>query len=259
MAELNGARVDLDDLKALALMNYGHFTSMRVDDRHVRGLSLHLERLARDCRILFDRDLDLERVRDLARHAVGDKSGSCVVRVTVFDPALELGRPGANAEPQILTTIRSAAALPLPPLRITPVRYSREMPAVKHVGLFGALWHRRTAQIGGFDDALFTDASSFVSEGATWNIGFFDGDDVIWPEAECLTGVTMELLRVAHDHTKTAPVSTGDIHDMRAAFATNTAIGVRAISAIGGVKLTDEHPILGVLRKEYADTAPEPL
>lgn len=259
MGELNGERVNLEDLKALALVNYGHFTSMRVDNRRVRGLTRHLERLARDCHILFNADLDLERVRSLARQSVGDRSGSCVVRVTVFDPALELGHPGMNAQPQILITIRSAAPLPLPPLRVTPVRYSREMPAVKHVGLFGALWHRRAAQLNGFDDALFTDASSFVSEGATWNIGFFDGNDVVWPESDCLTGVTMDLLRAAHDRTKITPVSTGDIPGMHAAFATNTAIGVRAISAVGDVPLADDHPVLELLRKEYADIPAEPL
>ena len=50
---MNGVPADLDQIKALALINYGHFTSMRVDDQRVRGLSLHLERLMRDCRRVF--------------------------------------------------------------------------------------------------------------------------------------------------------------------------------------------------------------
>jgi hypothetical protein len=37
MAELNGAPVTSDQLRALAMVNYGHFTSMRVDDQHIRG------------------------------------------------------------------------------------------------------------------------------------------------------------------------------------------------------------------------------
>lgn len=36
MAHLNGARATPDDLEALALVNYGHFTSMRVEDGRVR-------------------------------------------------------------------------------------------------------------------------------------------------------------------------------------------------------------------------------
>lgn len=69
MAELNGRPVGADELQALALTNYGHFTSMRVEDGRVRGLALHLERLARDCRAVFGAELDTGRVRELARRA----------------------------------------------------------------------------------------------------------------------------------------------------------------------------------------------
>ena len=50
MAELNGAPITPEELQTLALINYGHFTSMRIEGGRVRGLSHHLERLARDCR-----------------------------------------------------------------------------------------------------------------------------------------------------------------------------------------------------------------
>src|SRR5215208_4287170 len=102
--ELDGRRVEVDDIATLALYNYGHFTSMRVEDGGVRGLSLHLERLSRDCRVLFDADLDTSLVRDLVRRA-------CVVepvtaRVTVFAPAMDLGHPGGNLEPRVLVSTR---------------------------------------------------------------------------------------------------------------------------------------------------------
>jgi branched-subunit amino acid aminotransferase/4-amino-4-deoxychorismate lyase len=44
---------------------------------------------------------------------------------------------------------------------------------------------------------------------------------------------------------------------MQAAFATNTSVGVRAISAVGNVQLTDDHPILDTLRKEYDEIPAE--
>jgi branched-subunit amino acid aminotransferase/4-amino-4-deoxychorismate lyase len=128
---------------------------------------------------------------------------------------------------------------------------------VKHVGLFGALCHRRYAQLNGFDDALFVDASSFVSEGATWNIGFFDGDQVIWPTAPILPGVTMRLLDQAHDRTTTQPVTLSDVPRMVAAFATNTTIGIRPIITIDDDQLRTDHPIIDILRKEYEDVPPE--
>jgi branched-subunit amino acid aminotransferase/4-amino-4-deoxychorismate lyase len=155
VAELNGVPARLDQVEVLALTNYGHFTSMRVDKQRVRGLSLHLERLIRDCRQVFDADLDADRIRHLIRHALADISRPVVVRVTVFDPALELGRLGADAHPQVLITTRPAEHLPLPALRLQSAIYRRDMPHVKHVGLFGSLQRKRIAQRNNFDDALF--------------------------------------------------------------------------------------------------------
>lgn len=201
---------DLDQITALALINYGHFTSMRVEDQRVRGLSLHLERLMRDCRRVFDADLDPDRVRYLLRHAVADAPRSVVARVTVFDPDLPLGHPGADAEPQLLVTTRPAALTPLAALRLQSAQYCRELPDVKHVGLFGSLRHRRIAQRNGFDDVLFTNADTSISEAATSNIGFFDGDQIVWPQADCLPGVTMRLINQARDgQVSTAPVTLG--------------------------------------------------
>jgi branched-subunit amino acid aminotransferase/4-amino-4-deoxychorismate lyase len=259
MAELDGSPVSPEALQSLGLINYGHYTSMRVDDQHVRGLSQHLDRLVRDCRKLFDAELDREQVREFVRHAIGGKPGVFVVRVTVFDPALELGRPGAPAEPKILVTTRPAGAWPPPPMRVQTAAYRRDLPAVKHVGLFGALWHRRNAQLSGFDDALFLDSASCVSEGATWNIGFFDGQQVVWPDADVLPGVTMRLLKQAHEQTVTAPVGLRDLPGMRAAFATNTTVGVRPISAVDDIRPPVDHPIFDDLRKEYEEIPAERL
>ncbi|MBX6767440.1 MAG: aminotransferase class IV family protein, partial [Actinomadura rubrobrunea] len=243
MAELNGVPVTSDELKALALVNYGHFTSMRVDDQRIRGLSHHLERLVRDCRILFGVELDREQVRRFIRQAIAGRKGSFVVRVTIFDPHLDLGRPGGATSPHVLVTTRSAGDLPMPPLRVQARSYMRDMPEVKHVGLFGALWHRRNAQLQGFDDAVFVDGEGYISEGATWNIGFFDGSHVIWPNAEVLPGVTMRLLQQVHEKTSLAPVNLDDLGDIEAVFATNTTIGVRAISAINDTHFPAEHAI----------------
>ncbi|GAA2623318.1 aminotransferase class IV family protein [Streptomyces vastus] len=257
MAELNGEPISVDQLKTLALTGYGHFTSMRVEDGRVRGLSLHQDRLVRDCRALFDAELDPERVRDLVRR-VAPTAGACVVRVTIFDPKFDMGHPGAKADPQVLVTTRPTGNLPLPPLRVQARKYVRDLPGVKSVGLFGTLLHRRAAQLDGFDDALFVDEQSLVSEGGTWNIGFFDQDRVIWPEADCLVGVTMQLLKDAHTYDE-IPIRLADIADMQAVFATNAAIGVRAVSGVDDIALTDTHPIIDTLRKAYMEVPSDPL
>src|SRR5580658_3775122 len=46
----------------------------------------------------------------------------------------------------------------------------------------------------GFDDALLTGPDGVISEGAITNIGFFDGNTVLWPSAPSLAGITMQLV-----------------------------------------------------------------
>lgn len=259
MAELNGVAAKLDQVTALALTNYGHFTSMRVDDYRVRGLSLHLERLVRDCRRVFDVDLDPDRIRHLVRRALVDTPRSIIVRVTVFDPHLELGQSGADAEPQLLVTTRPAVSTPLPPLRLQSAQYCRDMPAVKHVGLFGSFLRRRIAQRSGFDDALLTGTDASISEATTSNIGFVEGDRIFWPRAECLPGVTMQLINQTRGEHIVMRVTLADLTHVRAVFATNAATGVRSVSAIDGMRWPTEDPLLVILRKQYADISPEPL
>ncbi|WP_219505276.1 aminotransferase class IV family protein [Nonomuraea ceibae] len=259
MAELDGAPVPPDALQALGLVNYGHFTSMRVEDQRIRGLSHHLDRLVRDCRLIFAAELDRERVRDYVRHALRDVQGAIIVRVTIYDPALELAHPAGDTHPRVLVTTRPAAPLPPSPMRVQTVGYQRDLPAAKHVGLFGALRGRRKAQLAGFDDALFVDNTSFITEGATWNVGFYDGERVVWPSGDVLPGVTMRLLQQVHDRTVHVPVNVGDIASMHAAFATNTSIGVRPINGIDDVALPGDHPIFEILRKEYEEIPAESI
>jgi branched-subunit amino acid aminotransferase/4-amino-4-deoxychorismate lyase len=180
--------------------------------------------------------------------------------VTVFDPDLELGHPGANAEPHLLVTIRPAILTPFPPLRVQSAIYRRESPAIKHVGLFGSLWRRRIAQRNGFDDVLFTDADSTISEAATSNIGLLSGAEIVWPQAVHLEGVTMRLInQIIGGPTITRPVTLSELAEADAVFATNAVVGVRPISAIDGFRWPSAHSTLNALCMRYAGISPEQL
>lgn len=261
MAELNGLPIGSGTLQTLALVNYGHFTSMRVEDRAVRGLSLHLDRLARDCKKTFDVEMDRSQVREYIRRVAAATSAEVVnLRVTVFDPELEMGSPGGEAKPQFLVTCRAASSsTALPPISVRPARYTRENPSVKHIGLCGTIGLRRNAQMAGYDDVLFHEADERISEGATWNVGFFDGERVVWPDADVLDGVTMALVRRAHPDFAIEAVTLGSLGRMRAAFATNVSIGVRPISAIGDVKFDAHHPVLAEIRAGYTSIQPDKI
>ncbi|MDR7301823.1 aminotransferase class IV family protein [Haloactinomyces albus] len=258
--ELNGAPATIDQIKSLALTNYGHFTSMLVEDQQVRGLSLHMQRLARDCRQLYGVELETDRVRQYIRHALADTTQPTVVRVTIYDPELGLGTIGSDASPAVLVTTRPTPHGSPSPLRLQAVSYRREDPAVKHVGLFGPLRHRRSAQREGFDDVLFLNPDGTISEIATSNIGFVRDGQVVWPRSEYLSGVTMTLLNQALDEpVKAEPLTLAELADTEAAFATNAATGIRPVTSVDGVQWPEDHKVLRELRDLYTDIPAEHL
>ncbi|MFD5443646.1 MULTISPECIES: aminotransferase class IV family protein [Streptomyces] len=260
MVTLDGKPVSVDDLLPLALTNIGHFTSMRVDsDGSIRGLTLHLERLRRDCEIVWHTALNADRVREYVRQALGGQALPCVVRVTIYDPKVEMGHPADANEPHVLVSVRGAGALPPAPLRAQSQVYERDLPQVKHTGLFGALHTRGAAQRADFDDALFVGRDGFISEGGTWNVAFVDQEGtVVWPDAPVLPGVTMALLQQHADH-RTATVTLAQAKGMAAAFATNTSIGVRPLAAIDDTDFLVDHPVLRKLQETYLSIPGETL
>jgi branched-subunit amino acid aminotransferase/4-amino-4-deoxychorismate lyase len=258
--QLNGVPPTMDQVKALALTNYGHFTSMVAEDSRVRGLSLHMQRLARDCRLLFDVDLDIDRVQHYVRQALVDEAPRTVARVTIYDPGLELGTIGSEANPHVLVTTRAAGTGAYGPLRLQASSYRREIPAVKHIGLFGALRCRRTAQREGFDDVLFLNQDGTISEIATSNIGFVRDGTIVWPRSEWLAGITMTLLNQALDEPIHAePITLSDLPAMEFAFATNAATGIRPVASVDDQSWPVDHPALKQLRDLYADIPSEQL
>ncbi|MFD6951516.1 aminotransferase IV [Nocardiopsis sp. TSRI0078] len=260
--ELNGRPVSTGELAGLALYGYGHFTTMLVTDLRVRGLDLHMERLSRDCRALFDAELDIPRVRELARRSARAHPSPSVVRVTVFDPRMDLGRPSARQLPHILVTTRPAPGAAPPPVRLGTRRFTRDAPQVKSTGLFGAVHQRRAAQLDGYDDALFTGVDGRVSEGPTWNIGFLDGGGLVWPQAPCLPGVTTRLVeRVAGElgvPVSTRPIAAAASTRTAGAFVTNATTGVRPVAAIDGVHLP-QSALVHKIAAAYSGLSGEPL
>nr|WP_281388691.1 aminotransferase class IV family protein [Nocardiopsis algeriensis] len=260
--ELNGRPVSTGDIAPLALQGYGHFTTMLVTDLRVRGLDLHMERLSRDCLALFGTELDTVRVRELARRSALAHPSPSVVRVTVFDPGLDLGRPSARSVPSVLVTARPAPEGPLPPVRLGTRMYTRDTPSVKGTGLFGSIRQRRAAQLEGHDDALFHGVDGRISEGPTWNIGFLDGGGLVWPQAPCLPGVTAELVgRVAAGlgiPVSTRPIAAAASARTAGAFTANATTGVRPVASIDGVPLP-QAALVRRLAAGYRELPGDPL
>ncbi|MEV7118907.1 aminotransferase class IV [Kitasatospora griseola] len=259
VAELDGRPVAAGELQALALTNYGHFTTMLVEDGRVRGLGLHLARLERDCATVFGVRPDPGRVRELVRRQAPAR-GAVVVRVTLFDPGMDLGSVGGPADPRVLVTARPAGSGAPGAVRVRTAGYRRDLPEVKSVALFGVLRQRRLAQQAGFDDALFVDAEGGLTEGTTWNVGFLRDGEVVWPQGEYLTGTAMTLLRGACGG-EFARVGR-ELAGVDAVFATNATTGVRAVAAVDGREFDvreAEAAGLARLRAAYLEVPGDPL
>jgi branched-subunit amino acid aminotransferase/4-amino-4-deoxychorismate lyase len=235
--ELNGGKPDPAALAWLAQLNYGHFTTLQVQQRSARGFRLHLQRLASATRELFGSELDPERVRAHVRNMLTDQPAT--VRITVFSRLFDRKRPESPVEVDILVAVGAPATPSSAPVRLRSFTHDRVLARIKHVGTFD-LWHRRReARLAGFDDALFCTREGEVSEGSTWNIGFWDGARVTWPSAPALAGVTRQLLSVglaeAGIESASVPVRLDELDRFRSAFIVNTgSVGPR-------VACIDEH------------------
>jgi len=247
MELIDGVPPSPADLRALAFAGLGHFTTVRVHRGGVRGLEKHLDRLVADCHALFDVSLDPDLVRLRIREAIADEPESVIVRITLFDPALTLERPGTDASPRILVSPRPAPVGAPTPLRVRSTVFGRQDPEIKHTGLFGALYERRLAQRAGYDDAVFVDANGQLSEGPTWNIGFVRDGDIVWADGDALAGVTQALIGGASE-----TVTLDDLPGMAAAFATGSGAGIRPIASIDEHVWSTDHPAFDRIREAYA-------
>jgi branched-subunit amino acid aminotransferase/4-amino-4-deoxychorismate lyase len=236
---LDGRPADASDLRALALVNYGHFTSMQVRGRRVQGFDLHLQRLRDATQELFDTDIEEARVRAAIRDALfATGFADASVRVTAFARGLDLDTCAQDFAPELLVSVAPPAAPPQAALRVKSCVCVRELPHIKHVGTFPLFLQRRLARQAGFDDALLANGDGRVAEGSIWNIGFRDGDSVVWPQAPALRGTGERLLQAGLETLgvtqSSRPVALAEMSRFEAAFAVNSR-GVQAIAAIDGL------------------------
>ncbi|WP_428310282.1 aminotransferase class IV family protein [Hydrocarboniphaga sp.] len=266
LIEINGTPASVETLSA-ALPNYGHFTSMQVRDGGVRGLVLHLLRLQQATRLLFGSELDPAQVlvwlQQALRHAGSEAIAASSVRVNVFAAQFNRERPGAPQPVEVMITVGAPWLAPAQSIRVQAQAYRRDLPQVKHVGTFGLFRQRQLALQAGYDDALFVDELGRISEGSVWNVGFWDGARVIWPQAEMLDGVSQQLLKVALNaagvEQQAREVRLADLGGMQAAFSCNsTGVGT-AIVAIDQWRFVEDGALTARLQAAYESVAVDVL
>jgi branched-subunit amino acid aminotransferase/4-amino-4-deoxychorismate lyase len=249
----NGRAATAEDLAPLAFAGYAHFTAMQVRGSRIRGLDLHLERLRYASEELFGRVLPDDRIRTLLRTALAASPPDVSLTATVYSSPGEF--TADTTELDVLVRTGPPASGPAGPLALTTVEYERPLPAVKHVGEVAKTYYMRRAVRDGFDDAAFIDRRGRFSEATIWNLAFWDGEAVLWPDAEMLTGTTMGIVRRQLARLgvpqRTREVALADLPALGGAVVMNSWTPGVAIRQIDAVPVPEAPRFLELLHQAY--------
>lgn len=243
----NGQPAHVDQLIQVIGNRYGHFTTIRIEQDAVQGWPLHFQRLAANTQQLFGTTLSEPVLRAQIRTALAAVASDQVsLRVSIVSSAFNLQAPSATVPVDVLLWLRPWSANARPALRLATVRHTRALTAVKHLGFCPDVYWRRHVQMQGYDDALFIDEHGDLSEGVFWNVGFWDGRQMIWPKAAMLAGTCQALLErglAALGVTQiTRSMTETDLTTVTAAFVCNTH-GCLAVQAINHQVLPQLPPL----------------
>ncbi|MFE3441402.1 aminotransferase class IV family protein [Nocardia sp. NPDC059180] len=257
---IDGQPADPATLTTNAFAGFAHFTAMQVRDGAVRGLDLHFDRLVYASRSMFNAELSPERIRADLRTAIEASPSDLSLYLTVFDSNGEFTND--SAEPSLHTLIRTAppANGPQGPLSLAIFEHVRFMPEIKHVGEGAKTYYMRRARAEGFDDAAFVDRQGRLSEASIWNLAFWDGDAVVWPEAAVLTGTMMGTVRrrleAAGVPQGTQVVRPADVGKYRGAVVLNSWTPAIAVHRIGDTPLDGSSELVELLHTAYESEPP---
>ncbi|MFJ4970252.1 aminotransferase class IV family protein [Streptomyces sp. NPDC088755] len=250
---VNGRTATVGDLAPLAFAGHAHFTAMQVRDGRVRGLDLHLERLRSASVELFGRTLPEDEVRAHLRTALRAGPADLSLTATVYSAAGEF--TAADADLALLVRTGPPSSGPGGPLALATTEHERFLPHVKHVGEVAKTHLLRQAVAAGFDDAAFLDRHGRLSEATIWNLAFWDGASVVWPEGRILTGTTLGIVRrqlaALGIDQRVAAVSAGDLPALAGAAVMNSWTPGVPVHRIGTTELPDAPRFLEALHRAY--------
>ena len=255
VAQRNGQAATNVDLSPLAFAGYAHFTAMQVRGGRVRGLDLHLARLRNASVQMFGQAVPDALLRDYLRTAIAAGPSDLSLMATAYSPAGEFTVAGADVVPEVLVRTAPASNGPAGLLSLAVFEHERLLPEMKHVGEIAKTWFLRQAVEQGFDDAAFLDREGRLSEGSIWNLAFWDGDAVVWPQAAMLIGTTMGVvqrqLAVRGVAQRVQPVKLQDLSAMAGAVVMNSWTPGVAVHRIGDVALPEAPAFMAMLHRAY--------
>lgn len=256
VAQIDGRAAGAAELASLAFAGHAHFSAMQVRDGRVRGLDLHLRRLREASLELYGRaladDAVLDRLRDALRASPPDLS----LTATAFLPAGEFTAADDGAPPSLLVRTAPPSDGPRGPLALAAVEHERMLPHLKHVGEIAKTYHLRRAVGQGYDDAAFLDRDGRFSEATIWNLAFWDGEAVVWPQAAMLAGTTQGIVRRQLQALglpqRERAVTLADLPALRGAAVMNSWTPGVAVRRIGDTAWAEAPEFLHALHRAFA-------
>lgn len=260
VAQRNGAPAKAGDLTPLAFAGYAHFTAMQVRNGKVRGLDLHLSRLRAASQQMFGQTLPDTTITQALRKAIDAGPSDLSLTATIYSPAGEFTVAHGDAPLDVLVRTGPPSSGPSGPLALAALEHERMLPSIKHVGEVAKTYLLRHAAARGFDDAAFVDRHGRLSEATIWNLAFWDGQSVIWPDAAILTGTTMgivqrQLERMAVPQQVRA-ITLDALPAMKGAVVMNSWTPGVAVKRIGDIALPDAPEFLERLHAAYQADPP---
>ncbi|HEX4701983.1 MAG TPA: aminotransferase class IV [Pseudonocardiaceae bacterium] len=237
------------------VVRYGHFTAMQVRGGRVRGLALHLARLAAASKEMFDVDQNDDEIRDHIQRALGDTADASVRIMVCWSDD--------DDAPEVLTTVRPPGDMPGMQQGLLSVPYLRPLAHIKQIGGgFGQEYYGRIAKRKGYAEALLTGPDGVISEGSITNIGFFDGTTVTWPNAPALDGITMLLLeKHLPDNgipSRRGPIHMTDVPKFKAIFVTNSR-GIAPVDRIDDLAIPVDEALMKTVTGIYESITWDPI
>lgn len=259
VARRQGRAATADELAPLAFAGFAHFTAMQVRDGKIRGLDLHLERLRSASMTLYGRAQSDVEVRRGLRDALKNGPADLSLTATMYQPPGEFVRD-ADMEPDMLVRAGPVSSGPNGPLTLATFEHERFLPDIKHVGEGAKTYFLRQAARLGFDDAAFVDRRGRISEASIWNLAFWDGGAVVWPDAQMLVGVTMQIVRRQLDRLgirqRVQAIALADLPTMAGAVVMNSWTPGVAVTRIASVAFPQAPEFVALLHRAYEAETP---
>ena len=251
---IDGQPATYDDMRQMAAVNYGVVTSFAYAEGGVRGLDLHIERLADTCRELFSCEFEKDRLFSVLKRSL-ESIDQAWVRVTLTDRLLSVRAPEQSSSVTTAVWIAPPASALDDGMRLQSVVHQRELAHLKHLGMTGVIHARRSARLAGYDDALLVDGSGGILEGTLWNVGFIDANTVIWPRGDILDGVTRRLISKGLDQRgitqRAQRVTLEDLERFQGAFLCNASTPAASISSIDEHRFTGNRAMMQAIRAAW--------